>query len=140
MRIEITGTTGIPYVLAFGDTRACVASFSISNRRKADVREGIRAARAIPTDRKNGITSLSVSVNRLHDSVSDAVLFALDHDRNVPLSGTVKIFISKTLGQPGGAARVLTNAVIEVGETSYQGATTVTNYQIIGSEMVKAAS
>lgn len=64
----------------------------------------------------------------------------MDHDRTVPLSGTVKVTIPKTLGMPGGAARVLTNAVIEVGEIVQTGATTVTTYQIVGKEFAPATA
>ncbi len=91
MRIVITADGGSPVVIGDDAEGEYIAAALPDQTRRGQVNEALRADFAPTLDRKNARNVLPVTVNRVHDSVDDAVRFKMFHANDVPNVGLVEI-------------------------------------------------
>lgn len=137
LSIRITDADGVVAILAddlAGDLSR--SDLVVNGVRVIQVEQLFRASRVTLRNRDNRQVNLSFKSKRIHGTPFDALLFALDHDEEVPVQGLIELGISDGVQT---ATRWLDNAAIEaVNIDRQQGASTWQSYRIVGQQLLKA--
>lgn len=109
-----------------------IESMRINGSRMLQASGGTRWEQVKIRDRKNRKTVITVTVNRLHDSIAEAQRFLLTHEGTIPATGLITLACG--VGDGDASLIYLVDAGIEVVDRTYWGASTVHNYTFIGGQ------
>lgn len=136
VKITGTGTPALVAVLCDSPDPLPVFGLTVNNERMLSVTQLYQAAFPLILDKQNRLKRISFQVTRLHETEAEALAFTLDHDDEVPATGTLEITATDETGQA--FSRFFTAAGVPgVQMVGRKGASTVWRYELLAGQTLK---